>query len=333
MAKNTFDFQALPRPDAITPVSYDVLLAERKKRFIEIAPQYKAVLELASEPLVIAMQMESYREFMLRKRLNDALASNLLAMATGSDLDHLGLFYGSPRSETETDEDYRMRIRDRTIASSTAGSKDHYRSRAMQVAPTQIKDVEVDNPIDDEDPSKNNGLVRISVLGRYQLTINEINAHECVLDDTNTRGKEINVLIKPVLIDSALPLDDKGNEVEINIDDIVHRVRQAVSADHVKVLTDTLEVAAADLVLVDVCANIYLKDSTPDLVFDDLLPHLIEQWENNLALDLDMTPSWLNAQLHRDGVRHVDLKCPTQLMNIGAHQCAVPQSITLRLIR
>ncbi len=333
MAKNKFDFDALPRPDAISQVTFESLFKERKQRFIEIAPQYKSVLELESEPLVIAMQVECYREFMLRKRLNQAIESNLLAIATGSDLEHLGFFYGTLRSKGEEDESYRMRIRDRTIASSTAGSKYHYRSRAIEVAPTQIKDVEVDNPPHLNDQTINNGLVRISVLVRYALQVQEQNEQALSEECSHHDLKQVSVDIQPVILNYALIDPDKKTDEEIDVELIVDKVHTAVSADNVKVLTDTLTVVAAELIPIDVKAEIYLKEDTPDLVFDNLIPQLISQWEQDLSLGLDLTPSWLNAQLHRDGVRHVNLNSPTQLQHIALNQCAIPKTITLSLVR
>ncbi len=333
MAKNKFDFNALPSPDVILSVDFETLFQERKKRFIEIAPQYKSVLELESEPLVVALQLESYRELMLRNRLNQALKSNLLAKATGGDLDHLGVFYGTLRSKNEEDETYRMRIRDRTIASSTAGSKSHYRSRAIEVAPTQIKDVEVDNPLHLNDQIRNNGVVRISVLVRYVLQVKEQKEQAFTEECSHHYIKQVSVDITPVILNSVLIDPDKESDEEIDVALIVDKVRTAVSSDSVKVLTDTLKVAAAELVPINVDAEIHLKEDTPDLVFDNLIQQLISQWEQDLSLGLDLTPSWLNAQLHREGVGNVELKSPTQLQHIALNQCAVPKTITLSLVR
>ena len=87
------------------------------------------------------------------------------------------------------------------------------------------------------------------------------------------------------------------------------------------------------MVPINVDAEIHLKEDTPDLVFDNLIQQLISQWEQDLSLGLDLTPSWLNAQLHREGVGNVELKSPTQLQHIALNQCAVPKTITLSLVR
>ncbi|SFD14113.1 baseplate assembly protein [Pseudoalteromonas denitrificans] len=272
------DFAALPPADIIEPIDFEQLYQERKQRFLEVAPQYAEALSLESDPLAVVMQAESYREMLLRQRINEAVHANLLATATGTDLDHLGVFYGINRSGNESDDAFRLRIRDRTIASSTAGSKAHYRSRAIEVDPLAIRDVEVDSPVE--------GEVRVSVLVRT------------------------------------------GHD----IDTIVNKVKARVTSDDVKMLTDTVNVVSAELISVPVVADIYLQPGTSTLVYENLKPQLLAMWEKSANLGWDLTPSWLNAQLHKDGVRHVELKTPIKLLSIASNQCAIAGEITLNLI-
>lgn len=48
------------------------------------------------------MEVCAYRELLLRQRINQAAKSNLLAFATGTDLDNLGALYDVERKEGET---------------------------------------------------------------------------------------------------------------------------------------------------------------------------------------------------------------------------------------
>ena len=335
MANQKFDFSAIPEPKMIDVVSYEQLFQERKARLLELAPEYEPALQLDSEPLVIALQVESYREYMLRKRVNEALKSNLLAMAQSADLDHLGLFYGVMRSDNEMDDEYRIRIRDRTIASSTAGSKEHYRSRAIEVAPNQIKDIEVDNPVDPQDPTRNCGLVSVAVLVKYSLL--EKNRSLITYDDKTGADqviKSLQVDFQAVVSD-LIEAEEESREAQSDrlLMQIVDRVNTAISADDVKVLTDTLAVQAAELVPMTIEAQVYLDEDTPELVFDNLIVSLISTWEKKLSLGWDIAPSWLHAQLHREGVRYVNLCTPKTLEKIKPNQCAIPMSIKLTLLR
>ncbi|WDE04676.1 baseplate J/gp47 family protein [Thalassomonas viridans] len=277
MSNSSIDFNALPSPDVIETIEFEQLFQERKQRLLAMAPQYAEALELESEPLVQNLQLESYREMLLRQRINEAVYANLLATAKAADLDNLGVFYGVIRSPQEDDETFRLRIRDRTIASSTAGSKAHYRSRAIEVDPVAIRDVEIDSPVP--------GQVRVSVLVRTGY----------------------------------------------DIDEVVAKVREHVTAEDVQMLTDTVEVVSAELIPVDVTADIHLHPDTPQVIFDSLEQSLLDAWEQSAELGWDLTTSWLDAQLHKDGIHYVERTTPTELISIAANQCVVPGDIKLTL--
>lgn len=271
------DLQTLPEPNIIESLSYQDILTERKARFIEYAPEYAQALELESDPINVWLQVESYREALLRQRINEAAASNLLAKAKNNDLLHLGAFYGVSRLDKESDEDYRLRIRDNTIASSTAGSGVHYRKHALNAAPTEILDVSVQ--------SLKDGVVTVTVLG----------------------------------------------EKDHDVDEVVGKVTQAVTASDVKMLTDTVEVNKADLKHIEVEADVYLQENTSERVFNELQAALTLAWEQEARLGWDLTPSWLSAQLHKKGVRDVVLHKPDKRQNIDKTQCAAMGAITLKL--
>jgi phage-related baseplate assembly protein len=277
MSKSQIDFSVLPAADIIEPIDFEQIYQERKQRFISIAPEYTEALALESDPLSIVMQVESYREMLMRQRINEAVYANLLATAQAGDLDHLGAFYGIKRSGSELDSAYRLRIRDRTIASSTAGSRAHYRSRAIEVNPLAIRDVEVDSP--------QPGLVRVSVLVRTGFDIPQI----------------------------------------------VKQVRDHVTSDEVKMLTDTVEVVEAQLIPIAVTADIYLQPGVSELIFDNLKDSLLVAWEKAADLGWDITPSWLDARLHREGIHNVELLSPSQLIPVAANQAVIPGEINLRL--
>ncbi|MBQ4850995.1 baseplate J/gp47 family protein [Pseudoalteromonas sp. MMG012] len=271
------DLQTLPEPNIIEPLSYQDILTERKQRFIEYAPAYSDALELESDPINVWLQVESYREALLRQRINDAAASNLLAKASHADLQHLGAFYGVLRLNEESDDDYRLRIRDNTIASSTAGSDVHYRKHALNAAPTDILDVSVQ--------SLKDGLVTITVLVKK----------------------------------------------EHDVDEVVAKAASAVTASDVKMLTDTVDVNKAELIYIDVAADVYLQENTSERVFNELQASLASAWEEEARLGWDLTPSWLSAQLHKKGVRDVVLRQPEKLQSIDKTQCAVMGTVTLKL--
>lgn len=146
-------------PNVIEALDYETILTRRKAAFVARWPQdqqqaWRDTLALESSPVTKLLEENAYLELLLRARINDAAASNLLAFARDRDLDRLADFYGLTRRAGESDEAFRIRIRERIRGASTAGPAAHYRWHALSADP-RIKDAHVDSP--------RPGLVRISI--------------------------------------------------------------------------------------------------------------------------------------------------------------------------
>ncbi|WP_337843571.1 baseplate J/gp47 family protein [Rheinheimera sp.] len=154
-----------PLPKIFENLSLEQLIQDRKDRLLQLNPSYADVIALDSDPIVQAFQVEAYQQLHDRQRVNDVALAQLLAFATDSDLDAIG----EPRvyrAEGESNDSYRLRIRQDLMASSTAGPAAHYRSKAISVDPIAIRDVAVDSP--------KQGAVRVSVLVRDGYDVAEI---------------------------------------------------------------------------------------------------------------------------------------------------------------
>lgn len=143
----------LTTPEIIEELSLSEILQRMKKQLIEIDKKFSAYIE--SDPLVKLMEVCAYRELLLRQRINQAAKANLLAFATGADLDNLAAFYGIERREGESDNELRERIQTKIVGWSTAGSREAYKFHALN-SDSRVKEANVDSP----EP----GLVRISIL-------------------------------------------------------------------------------------------------------------------------------------------------------------------------
>jgi phage-related baseplate assembly protein len=91
---NIIDLSKLPAPDAVEPLDFEAIFAERKAALIALYPadQQAAIattLELESEPITRHLQENAYRELILRARINNAAVANMLAWAEQADLDNL----------------------------------------------------------------------------------------------------------------------------------------------------------------------------------------------------------------------------------------------------
>lgn len=151
----------LDPPDAIEALDFETILAARIADLGTRATSagltdVPEVLTLDSEPLTIAEQTNSYFELLMRARVNDAVRANLIATATGTDLDNLAAtFYGvsrlliTPEDDTtvpptpavyEDDDTFRARALLSMEARSTAGPEGAYDYFALQ-ADADVLDV------------------------------------------------------------------------------------------------------------------------------------------------------------------------------------------------
>jgi len=96
------DLSQLPAPDVVEVPDFESLLAERKEAFIALylPDEQEAVrrtLALESEPVVKQLQESTYREVLLRQRVNEAAQVVMVAYALGSDLNQLAAAYNVKR--------------------------------------------------------------------------------------------------------------------------------------------------------------------------------------------------------------------------------------------
>jgi len=145
----------LETPQIIEELSLNEILEQMRNTLISLDSEFSAYLE--SDPLIKLMEVAGYRELLLRQRINQAAKANLLAFATGTDLDNLVAFYGIERKEKEADDELRKRTQAKIVGWSTAGSKDAYKFHALN-ADIRVKEANADSP----EP----GLVRISILSK-----------------------------------------------------------------------------------------------------------------------------------------------------------------------
>jgi phage-related baseplate assembly protein len=145
----------LQTPQIIEELSFEEILLRMKEDLVARAPEYTAYL--GSDPLMKLLEVAAYRELLLRQRINQAAKANLLAFATGSDLENLSSFYGIARKEDETDEELRARTHAKIVGWSSSGSREAYKFHALN-SDSRVKEANADSP----EP----GLVRISILSK-----------------------------------------------------------------------------------------------------------------------------------------------------------------------
>lgn len=167
------DMSSLPPPKVIQELSFETILEELVVDFKKRMPTYDALLE--SDPAIIALETAAYREMLLRQRINEAAKANMLAYATGTDLDNMAAFYGIERQTDETDDRLRYRTQLALESLTTAGSEKAYLFHTLTADP-RVKSASVYSPTpgrvvvsiladeDEEDPGNKALIAKVTTF-------------------------------------------------------------------------------------------------------------------------------------------------------------------------
>ena len=295
----TIDLSQLPAPDVVEALDYETLLAERKATLISLYPaeQQAAItrtLALESEPLVKLLQENAYRELILRQRVNEAAKANMVAWATGADLDQLGANNGVTRltlraadnstlpptaAVMESDDNFRMRIAAAFEGLSVAGPSGAYEYHAKS-ADGRIADVSATSPAPAE--------VVITVLSREG--------------------------------DGTAPAD------------LLTIVANALNDEDVRPVADRVSVQTAAIVDYRVDATLFLypgPEAEPIRAAAEA--KLLAFINAQSRLGRDIRQSALFAALHVEGVQRVELAQPTADVVLDKTQAAYCSGYSIRV--
>ncbi len=294
----SIDLSLLPPPDVVETLDFEVLFAERKAALIAATPaeQREAIartLELESEPLTKLLQENSYRELILRQRINEAARASMVAFATGADLDQLAANNNvqrlmlSPGDENaippiapvyESDSNLRLRIPGAFEALSVAGPIGSYEYHARS-ADGRVADASVISPL----PAH----VTVTVLSR-----------------------EGNGRAQTDLIEKDLALNDED----------------------VRPVADRVTVQSATIVNYEIDAVIYCYPSPEYEPITAAAEAQLKRYTTQQhRLGRDIVLSAIYAALHVQGVQRVELKKPVADIKLDKTQASYCTQINVVL--
>ncbi|AOE85830.1 baseplate assembly protein [Pseudomonas sp. TCU-HL1] len=304
----TIDLTQLPAPAVIEPLDYEQILTARKQRLIALYPaeqqhEVASQLELDSDPRVKLLQESSYRELILRERINAGVRAVLLAYSSGSDLENLAAFYGVRRllitpentattpptpAVWEADTSLRSRTQLAMEGFSTAGPAGAYRFHALS-ADGAVKDVAVDAP--------RFARASLSPELKTQLPASAIvlvAAHDAALSEPHPGDVAITVLSR----------DGDGTPSP----ELLARVDAALNAEDVRPLTDRPRVLAAEVRPYQVRATLIMYPGPSAQPVREAAEAAVRRYTRDMhRLGYDVTASGLYAALHQPGVQRVIL--------------------------
>lgn len=288
------DLSQLPAPDVIEALNFEQIYAEMRADLISRMPELEDVLQLESEPITKLLQACSYREMLLRARINDAAHALLLAYSAGADLDHKAAEVNVARLVVtpanpdavpptpaiyESDDRLRTRVQMALESATVAGPEGSYIFQALS-ASALVRDVAVASPTP--------GSVLVTILST-----------------------------------SADMQPDA---------DLIAAVQTHLSGKKVRPLSDTVTVQAAQIVDYIVTAVIHCypgPSSAP--VLDAAVAALSAYTSNTAKIGADITLSGIYSALHQPGVKRVDLISPAADIAISATQAARCASANISL--
>ena len=275
---SVIDLSQLPPPQVVETLSFEDLLEERKARLLELYPeeQREAIartLELESEPIVMLLQENAYREMLLRQRINEAAQAVMVAYAISSDLDQLGANNNTPRltiipedSEAippveavmESDADFRQRIPAAFEGMSVAGPTGAYEFHALS-ADGKVADASAISPAP--------ALVTVTILSR---------------EGDGTASPELLAKVDAALNDQA-----------------------------VRPVADRLTVQSASIINYGIDAVLYVYPGpAQEPILADAQKRLNAYINEQRRLGRDIRLTAIYAALHTQGVQRVELRSP-----------------------
>lgn len=286
------DLSKLPPPNFLDEISYDDLLSEMKEKAGELFPELIPALKLDSEPVVKLLQVCAYLRMHDRQHIRDQSKSNMLALATGTALDHIAARYLVKRLTIqaaneqinpptplimEGDEAFRKRIQLSTEGYSNAGPRGAYMYHAY-TAGGAVKDVSV--------YSVTPGQVDIRILSHIE------------------NGVASNTLLSAI--------------------------NAAVNDENIRPLCDTVIVKTAEIIDYEINAKLILYDGPgAGEVLATANTALNKFTKDHHKIGHDITASGIYAALHQPGVQNVIISNPSADIIISNAQAAFCKSTNI----
>lgn len=272
------DLSQLPAPQIVDVPDFETLLAERKAAFVALYPvdEQAAVartLALESEPITKQLQESTYREVLLRQRINEAAQAVMVAYALGGDLDQLAANYNVNRlTVTPADND---------------------------AVPPVGAVMESDDALRLRVPAAFEGLSVAGPTAAYEFHARSADGR--VADASATSPAPADVVLTV--------LSREGDGTADN--DLLAVVEKALNSESVRPVADRLTVRSAEIIPYSVEATVFLYPGPEaEPVMAAAKASLQKYLASQTRLGRDIRRSALYAALHVEGVQRVELASP-----------------------
>lgn len=299
MTGTAVDLSQLPAPKLVEELSFEQIYQEILNDLSTFDPDLLTAIQESgeSDPAAKLLQVAAYREMVLRQRINTAGVANMLAYASGEDLDNLvaGEPYSVQRlvidpgnaeaippvdSILESDEELRRRAQLSPSRFSTAGPDEAYIFHALSADP-QVLDASATSP----EPVQ----AVVTILSRIG-----------------------NGEVSATLLDA---------------------VRNYFATQPVRPMTDEVIVQGAEILEYEIVAELTLYDGPDQDVVIQTAQDRVESYRDQVhRLGMDVARSGIDGAAHCQGVQNVNLISPASNVVVSKTQAAYCTGITLIVV-
>lgn len=351
-------------PSVFMTLSYDEILETQLANVKELLPNWTPS---QSDLMMIEKQATSYRELFLRAELNALSKAFFLQTATGASLDSYALFYGLERLQgtyptatytfnLTTALDYRVVLPKDSVIVDESGV---YTSILLEDVVFEIGETTA-NGILELQTFTITSDIETTILQTPLPYISNITANNIFLggdiveeddafrsriflsfSDKSTAGAENTYKSYALKSDSriedvSVSSPDAGEVLivvyvpeEDNRDIVLDRVRDAVNADDVRPLTDSVTVALVTEVPYIINAKLYIYENTNiSEVYLSSQANLQNGLNSLRKIGTDITLSEINDFLKVNGVKKVEILSPVENIDID-NQSIAKESISI----
>lgn len=268
----------LPAPNVVEVLDFETIFEERKQAFLDLLTPTQRIevsqtLQIESEPITKLLEENAYRELVWRKRVNEAAVANMLAFASGEDLDNLAANFDTERLMVDPGDPNAI-----PPVPPTYESNDSLRLRSQQSW---------------------EGLSVAGPTKAYEF-------HALSADGRVSDARAISPT--PAYVEVTLLSTEGDGTASQEIIDIVDA---ALSAEDIRPVGDRLTVQSATIVNYQVDATLYVYPGPEqEPVLEAAQAALNQYLSDQRRIGRDIRISALHAALHVEGVQRVELAQP-----------------------
>ncbi|QOI56234.1 baseplate assembly protein [Rouxiella badensis] len=284
------DLSQLPAPEVVETLDYETLLAASKARLVALYPadEQAAIartLTLESEPIVKILEENTYREMLLRQRVNEAAKAVMVAYAMNTDLDQLA-----------ANNDVQRLV----ITPADA-----------QAVPPVAAVMEADADLRQRIPAAFEGMSVAGPSGAYEY--HAASASGLVADASATSPAPAEVVV------TILSRDGDGTASA----ELLATVSTALNDEAVRPVGDRVTVRSAEIVNYEIVATVFVYPGPAiEPILADAKARLVAYINEQRRLGRDIRHSAIYAALTTQGVQHVELTSPPADVVLNKTQAA-----------